>query len=65
MNYKVNSDFVKKVIEIKDSSTGFMEDMGELQAFINENITTDELMEQFLLSGFMSMLEDAAKYQGV
>lgn len=65
MDYKVNSDFVKKVIEIKDSSTGFMEDMAELQSFINENITSDELIEQFSLSGFLSMIEDAADFQGV
>ena len=65
MNYKVNSSFVKKVIEIKDASTGYMTDPDELQAYISENITTDELIQQFSLSGFLSILEDAADYQGV
>ena len=65
MNYKVNSSFVKKVIEIKDVSTGYMTDPDELQAYISENITTDELIQQFSLSGFLSILEDAADYQGV
>lgn len=65
MNYKVNSDYVKKVIEIKDASTGYMTDPDKLQAYIIENITTDELIQQFSLSGFLSILEDAADYQGV
>ncbi len=63
MKYKINSPFVEKVIEIKDESTGFMEDPAELSAYIDENITTIELEEQFSLSGFLSIIEDAALYQ--
>ena len=65
MNYIVNSDYVKNVLKIKDETAEILGDFAKVQKYTAENITTNDLYVQFVLSGYLGAMEDGVEAAGV
>lgn len=65
MNYKVNSDYVKNVLKIKDETAEILGDFAKVQKYTTENITTNDLYMQLVLSGYLGAMEDGVEAAGV
>lgn len=64
MSYKIKSDYVKNVLNIKSETADVLADFTEAQKYISNNITTDDLYVQFVLSGYLTAMEDGAEAAG-
>ena len=65
MNYKVDSDYVKRVLEIKKETESFIHDPVKTRQYINEQLSTDNEHIQLAISGYLDSLEKAAEMAGV
>ena len=61
MNYKVNEDYIQKVIGMKDTTDSLGYNMDLLQSYISNNIKNDDDSMMFVLAGYLSAIEDACE----
>ena len=61
MDYKVNSDYFEKVLEIENETREFGMNQQKLQDYIRENVKSNNDTVRFFFSGYLKAMEEAAQ----